>query len=268
MKLYYKKLGQGSPMVIIHGLYGSSDNWMSIAKQLSADFEIYLIDLRNHGNSPHSDEFSIPVMSEDVFEFFIDLKLTDVVLIGHSLGGKVAMEFASVYQYLLKKLIVVDIAPRNYLEKDFIGRSKHKEIIDILKNADLSKYKNRSEALEDLGKIDESGRLKFFMMKNIKRKKTGELEWKINIKVIADNLSIILNQSDFDIREIKIPTLFIKAEKSDYITATDIVEISSKMQDVSFETIKGASHWLHSEKPQEFIDVVRKFINTKSENRA
>ncbi len=268
MKLYYKKLGKGIPCVIIHGLYGSSDNWLSIARELSVDFEVYVVDLRNHGNSPHSDEFSIKAMAEDIHEFFIDMHLSKVVLMGHSLGGKVAMEFALEYQELLAKLIIVDIAPRNYLEKDFIGQNNHKEIINILREADLSKYKNRGDALAELGKIDESGRLKFFMMKNIKRGKNGVLEWKINIKAIADNLSMILNQFDIDVRKITIPTLFIKGEQSKYITAEDIIFLTEKMKRVRIETIKGASHWLHSEKPQEFVKLVKEFVKIKSGTRA
>lgn len=260
MDLFYKKLGKGFPMVIIHGLYGSSDNWMTIAKELSKTNEVYLIDLRNHGNSPHSDEFSISSMTEDIHEFYLKNQISKSILMGHSLGGKIAMEFTYKYQKYVQKLVVVDISPRNYIDDEFVDRSNHKEIINILKNIDLNKYQNRTEALEELGKIDNTGRLKFFMMKNLRREKNGELSWKINVRAIADNLSTILNNFEVDISKIEIPTLFIKAEISDYIKQKDIDEIELKMRNVKIEKIQGASHWVHSEKPDEFLYVVKNFI--------
>jgi len=260
MELFYKKLGQGVPFVILHGLYGSSDNWMSIAKELAQNFEVYLLDLRNHGNSPHSDEFSIKSMAEDLKEFYIKLGLEKSILLGHSLGGKVAMEFAYNNQNKIKKLIIVDIAPRNYLNEEFVERSNHKRIINILKNVDLSKYRNRTEALDELGKLDTTGRLKFFMMKNIKREKNGALIWKINIKSIADNLATILNEFDVNISKIEIPVMFVKGENSNYITDKDIKYLRGEMKNVRIETIKRASHWLHSEKPEELLILLKDFI--------
>jgi len=261
MKLNYKKIGEGIPVIILHGLYGSSDNWISIAKNLSSEFSVYLIDLRNHGNSPHSDIFTIKAMSNDLYEFITDHNIDSFVLIGHSLGGKISMEFASVHPEKITKLIIVDIAPRNYTKEEFQERDNHNKIISTLKDVDLKKYKNRSEALEDLTRIDNSGRLKFFMMKNIKRTNDGKLEWKINLKAIPDNLSTILNDYNVDLSKITCPTLFIKGEKSGYLTQADFDMIAEKISDVMFSTIKEATHWLHAEKPEEFINIVKAFVN-------
>jgi len=260
MKLYHRKMGEGYPIIIIHGLYGSSDNWISIAKELAKDYEVYVLDLRNHGKSPHSGDFSIVFMVEDLLQFYNDNNIQKAILLGHSLGGKVAMDFSSKYSKYVDKLIVVDIAPKNYLNNEFAERNNHQEIINILKNIDLSKYKNRSEALEDVEELDKGRRLKFFMMKNVKRDKSGKLSWKINIKAIADNLSDLLYEFDVNVREILAPILFVKGEKSNYITEKDISDIQQKKRDVKFVIIKGASHWLHAEKPLEFINSVKSFL--------
>lgn len=260
MKLYYKKIGEGFPIVIIHGLYGSSDNWMNISKELSKDFEVYVLDLRNHGKSPHSDDFSIGFMVDDLLQFFEETKIQKAFLLGHSLGGKIAMEFTHKYPKFIKKLVVVDIAPRNYLNSEFVERNNHREIINLLKNVDLSKFNNRSEALEAMEDFDKGKRLKFFMMKNIKRNKNGKLSWKINIKAIADNLSDLLSGFDVNITEISTPILFVKGEKSNYITQNDITSISKEKTDTQFIIIKEASHWLHVEKPKEFVNSVKRFL--------
>jgi esterase len=260
MELFYRELGEGQNLVIMHGLYGASDNWVRIAKQLATKFKIYLPDLRNHGASPHSDEFSIKVMTEDLLEFINSRNIEKTILIGHSLGGKVAMEFASLYPEKIEKLIIVDIAPRNYVKEEFVQKNNHQEIINTLKNVDLSKYSNRKAALEDIVKIDPTKRLMFFMMKNIKKGKTGNLLWKININAIADNLTTILNEFSADLTKISCPTLFIKGEKSPYLSQSDFDYISSKIKNVKFEIIQDATHWVHGEKPDEFTKVVDRFL--------
>ncbi len=260
MELYHKELGQGEPIIILHGLYGSSDNWVKIAKGLETTNKIYLLDLRNHGKSPHSDEFCIRCMADDLREFATKNNLNNFILMGHSLGGKVSMEFATNNSEMLKKLIIVDIAPRNYINEEFAQRNNHTQIVNLLKDVDLQKFKNRSEALEELSKIDNSDRLKFFMMKNIKRDKNGKMSWKINIKAIADNLTTVLNEFDADLSKITCDTLFIKGEKSDYLTEKDFFSIKKRIKNVDFKIIKDTTHWLHGEKPEEFLEIIKNFI--------
>ncbi len=263
MTLFYRHTGNGRDIIILHGLYGSSDNWHKISQKLSSEFSVYTLDLRNHGNSPHSDDFTIGVMADDLREFFDDLKLSKAIIIGHSLGGKVAMEFASKHPEFVEKLIIVDIAPRTYSENEFTERRNHRFIINYLKSIDLQKFKNRSEALEEMSKIDPTGRLKFFMMKNIKRQKDGKLAWKINIKAIADNLSDLLNKYELKLSEITCPVLFVKGEKSEYLTENDFKMIKNELPNAEFTIIKDATHWLHSEKPDEFVEIVRNFIEKR-----
>lgn len=260
MELFFREFGEGQNLIIMHGLYGASDNWVRIAKQLATNFKIYLPDLRNHGASPHSEEFSIKIMAEDLLNFMNSQNIEKTILIGHSLGGKIAMEFASLHPEKIKKLVIVDIAPRNYVKEEFVQKNNHQEIINTLKNVDLSKYTNRKDALEDIVKIDPTKRLMFFMMKNIKKGKNGELFWKININAIANNLNTILNKFSADLTKISCPTLFIKGENSPYLSESDFDYISSKIKDVKFEIIQDATHWVHGEKPDEFIEVVEKFI--------
>jgi len=260
MDLFYRQLGNGENITILHGLYGSSDNWNNISKLLSDEFKVTALDLPNHGKSPKTDNFNISFLSKSVFEFLKKINISKTHLIGHSLGGKIAMNIAYKFPEIVEKLIVIDIAPRNYLKDEFKERENHEKIINTLVDIDLSNYRNRSEALENLIKIDKTGRLKMFMMKNISRNKNGELEWKINIKAIADNLSQILNKFEINLEEIKKETLFIKAENSDYINKNDIELIQNKMQNAKVKIIKDSTHWVHVEKPNELINEIKNFI--------
>ena len=260
MKLFFREFGSGKNIVILHGLYGASDNWVQIAKKLSQKYKVFLPDLRNHGASPHSNEFSIRIMTDDLLNFLQINNIEKTVLIGHSLGGKVAMNFATLHSEKIEKLIVVDIVPRNYQNETFVVKNNHQQILDVLKKIDLSKYSNRKDALESIVKIDPTKRLMFFMMKNIKIDKNRVMSWKININAIADNLSIILNKFEADLTKISCPTLFIKGEKSPYLSQSDFDNIKSKIKEVDFKIINDATHWLHAEKPNEFVEIINDYV--------
>lgn len=259
MNLYYRQQGEGENLTILHGLYGSSDNWNNISKLLSDEFKVIAVDLPNHGKSPKTDEFNLSFLSDSVYDFLKEKNIQKTHLLGHSLGGKIALEIASKYPQIVDKLIIVDIAPRNYLKNEFEERENHEKIINILKNVDLSKYKNRSDALNELMKIEKTGKLKMFLMKNIKRNKNGDLEWKINIKAISDNLSQILNQFDTKIENIKNEILFIKAENSPYINAKDIEFIKQNFKKAKIKIIPDTTHWIHIEKPKTLVKEIKKF---------
>lgn len=260
MNLYYTEQGEGEYFTILHGLYGSSDNWNNIAKMLSDEFKVIAVDLPNHGRSPKTEQFNLSFLGDSVYDFLKQKNIKKTHLLGHSLGGKIALEIASKYPQIVDKLIIVDIAPRNYLKNEFQERENHEKIINILKNVDLSKYKNRSEALTDLVKIDKSGRLKMFMMKNISRNKNGKLEWKINLKAISDNLSQLLNQFDTKIIDIKNEILFIKAENSPYINSKDIDFIRQNFAKATIKIIPDTTHWIHAEKPQTLVKEIKNFV--------
>lgn len=252
MKLFYREQGEGQPIVILHGVFGSCDNWITPAKMLSDKNKLFLVDQRNHGHSPNSDEFTNSIMADDLKEFIEEHNIVDPIIIGHSMGGKVAMTFASRYKSLLKKLIVVDISPRYY-------PPHHQSIIAGLKSIDLPNLKSRQEADEQLSKYVSELGVRQFLLKNIYRNEANEFAWRINLPVISEKINNICEPLDPEVR-IDIPTLFIRGSESDYIRENDEVLIKSIFSDVKIATIEGAGHWVQAEKPKEFIEEIVKFI--------
>ena len=271
MKLFFRKLGQGKPLFILHGLFGLSDNWNTVGKILSESFEVYLIDLRNHGSSPHSDEWTYSAMAEDIKDIMEDVKghMADVkeqkiILLGHSLGGKVAMQFAAMYPEKLEKLIVVDMAPKDYPGNQF-------DFIEKLLAINLAEMKNRKEAEIELRKIIKDEATIQLLLKNIqwiphpspseRRGEGGEvLAWKFNLKVIADNQDKIGKTFSIAEKQITTPTLFIRGEKSNYILNSDTTEIKKHFPNSEIKTIAGAGHWVHADKSSEFVEKIKFFI--------
>jgi len=252
MKLNYKTVGEGYPLIILHGLFGSSDNWISIAKKLENKRKIYLLDQRNHGDSPHSEVFTYENMASDLKEFVDDHKLTCFELMGHSMGGKTAMLFATQYPELVNKLIVVDIAPKHY-------PTHHDTIIEGLKAIGLQSIKSRNEADVTLAKYVPSTGIRQFLLKNIKRTPEG-FEWKINLKTIEKEI-IEVGKALPEKSTFKKPTLFIRGQHSNYIMDEDIKLIDNHFPQSKLVTINSASHWVHAEQPDNFLEETIKFIN-------
>lgn len=253
MKLNFKKLGKGQPIIVLHGLFGSLDNWMSLAKEWSLNFEVYLVDQRNHGQSPHSNEFNYKVLSKDLAEFIEEESIDNPIVLGHSMGGKTAMEFAVNYPDKLEKLIVVDIAPVKY-------EVHHYKIIAALESVPLKEIKSRKEADEFLSKnIDEYG-IRQFLLKNLYWKEKELLDWRFNLEVLKNE---ILPISEFDISNkiFEKPTLFVKGAKSNYIVDEYQTIIGKKFPFYKLEIIEGAGHWVHAEKREEFSKAITNFIN-------
>ncbi|MFA5574671.1 MAG: alpha/beta fold hydrolase [Brumimicrobium sp.] len=250
MKLNYKKYGEGKPFIILHGLFGSSDNWHSHAKKLGQYFEVYAIDQRNHGDSGWSDEFNYEVMAEDLEEFVQEHNLSDFILLGHSLGGKTAMRYAQLYPDRIEKLISVDMGVKE-------NEPSHDEIIAGLESIDIEKITSRREADEQLAKYVASRTVRQFLLKSLYRDKQKSFAWKINIPVLARRYTEILKGLPKE--EVMIDTLFINGEKSGYLIEDDKNEIRSIFPLASFHTVEGAGHWVHAEKPEEFIEEVLKF---------
>ena len=258
MKLFYRKLGHGKPIFIVHGLFGLSDNWVTAGKILSQNFEVYLLDLRNHGNSPHNDEWTYPAMAEDIKETIDEVtksaasaEISKPILIGHSLGGKVAMQFASMFPEMLEKLIVVDMAPRD----------QHPKVFDFVKHLpemDLAKLTSRKEIEQQLASFLKEDAISQLLLKNIQWNAANQLQWKFNLKVIAENVNTLGHT--FKIKTgIETSVLFILGEKSDYIRETDIPEIKKYFPNSEIQTITGAGHWVHADKPKEFVECVLNF---------
>lgn len=266
MDLFFRKTGNGHPFIILHGLYGMSDNWYSIGKTLSAYFEVYIPDLRNHGRSPHHNQHTYNAMQEDLCDFMNSHRIEKATIMGHSMGGKVAMNFAFNCPERIRNLIIIDISPRSYLVEDKIPEGTHHDfILNALYKINLSQYKKREEIDIQLSKSIKEKNLRQFLLKNIKRKNDGSYKWALNIAALKDNLRNILDGINPEqMNNLKpiggFPCLFIKGENSDYINKSDKEMINKLFLYSEIITINNSGHWLHAEKPDELIDKVLKFI--------
>jgi esterase len=254
MKLYSRKYGSGFPVVVLHGLFGSSDNWINIAKKLAQNYTVYLPDQRNHGKSPHHSIMTYDSMSEDLYEFLTDHSIKQIHLIGHSMGGKTAMYFATEYPHRIKSLIVLDISPKTY-------PVSHEQIIDTLVNLNPAKIRSRKEADRLLAHTIGRKDLRQFLLKNLQLQQTGRYIWRLNLPVIAHHIEEISSNAMPD-KRYDGPVLFIRGALSDYILPEDISMIELYFPNVNMQTIEGASHWLHAEKPEEIYTVISSFIAT------
>jgi len=254
MKLFFRHMGQGNPVIILHGLLGLSDNWVSFGRQLSTDFEIFIPDLRNHGQSPHDTIFDFPSLVKDLLDFINDLGLKRPDLIGHSLGGKTAMSFALEYPERINKLVVVDIAPRKYP-----SNSEHMMLIDAMLKVDLSSAHSRSDVEKQLEPDVHSLKLRQFLMKSVYWKDKQSLDWRFNLPVLKDSLPFIMEEISTS-KQFQNPVLFVRGGQSNYITDNDIPEILRLFPQCTFKTLANASHWVHADVPFEFYSQVHDFL--------
>lgn len=253
MQLYFKKYGtEGKTLIILHGLFGMSDNWHNIARKLSETNIVYTIDQRNHGQSPHSSALNYNVMADDVWELMNTENIDEAIIIGHSMGGKTAMAFANKYPDKTEKLIVVDIAPKAYMPGHII-------YFDAMKTINI-KASGRKEIEDQLAKsITDKGEM-LFLLKNIYRKENGEFGLKINLEAIENNYEEIIGEVIFN-KPLNTPTLFIKGQNSNYITENDKILIPQNFTKVSFITISNAGHWVHAENPEDFLMAINEFLS-------
>lgn len=251
MKLHFRKLGEGGrPLVILHGLFGSSDNWQTLARKFAEDFTVYLVDFRNHGHSPWSKEFSYRILADDVHELFVDESISDAILVGHSMGGKAAMLFAQLYPELLHGLVVVDMGVKAY-------SPRHTRILEGLNAINLGQVKSRGEAERILADYVDSVGVLRFLLKNLYWVEKGQLGWRINIEVLEREMPEILSALPEGV--VEIPTLFIDGETSDYIHEDDHYDIIRQFPKGMIETIEGAGHWVHAEAPAMFYQAIMDF---------
>lgn len=264
MNLFHREFGTGDPLIILHGLYGSSDNWVSIAHALEAYYRVILVDQRNHGQSPHSNEHNYKLLSSDLKELCDKLYLSKVILIGHSMGGKTAMQFTADYPERVKSLIVVDIAPWghfNNLETLNI-LNEHRKIIEGLSSIPLKDLTSRNQADEILSKWLSQEHIRQFLLKNLKREIDGTFSWKLNLTALSKNIEYLMDGVEFDSTKDKpsIRTLFIKGDQSNYIPQSKVNELKNYYQNSNIVIIAGADHWVHAEKPKEFITEILRFL--------
>lgn len=251
MKLHYRKLGAGRPLIILHGLFGSSDNWQTLGKTFAEDFEVYFVDQRNHGHSPHSEDFSYELMAADLAELIEDIGLSDVNIIGHSMGGKTTIEFAKTHGHLIDKMIIADISHKKY-------PSHHDQILAGLNAIDLSEISSRGAADKALQQYVPELGVRQFLLKNLYWVEKGQLGWRINIPVLTEKIENILGLIEFD--QIDVETLFIRGGKSNYILTSDYPALKEKFPNSEIYTIESSGHWLHAESPKEFYETVMNFL--------
>jgi len=251
-QLNYKHYGEGQPVIILHGLLGMLDNWHSFAKKLSEHYSVYTVDQRNHGKSFHSEDFTYPLLANDLKNFIVEHDLAEPHLIGHSMGGKTVMQFLANYPGLAGKSVVVDISPASF-------GGGHELIFNSLLNIDVENLEKRKDAqdylLEQLGQLGTV----FFLLKNLGRKKEGGFEWKANIKGLFDNYEKIKAEI-ITVKTLEDEVLFIKGELSKYIQDSDLIDIKNMFLNSKVESIEGAGHWVHADKPNELLELVLKFL--------
>lgn len=251
MKLNYKIVGTGKPLVILHGLFGSADNWFSIARELDKEFTMYLVDQRNHGDSPHDDEWNYDVMVDDLKELLDDEGLDKAYLMGHSMGGKTVMNFALKYPERVEKLIVADIAPRYY-------PVHHESILEGLNSLDLKTINSRKEADDTLANYISEPGIRQFLLKSLGRDSDG-FAWKINLPVITKNIENV-GEALPEGESFEGPTLFLAGANSNYIQQKDLPEILEFFPNYELEFVQNAGHWLHAEQPHAVVEEIRKFL--------
>lgn len=266
VSMHFRKTGQGPVLIILHGLFGSSDNWNSIAKKLEGEFTVITPDFRNHGQSPHTPTHTYEDMTNDLEFLFTSLNIKKASILGHSMGGKVAMMFAAYFPEKIDNLIVADISPKSYQTGDSqISQSEENELIlKIMANLDLKDFTSRTEIDQSLSHELKETVLRQFLLKNISRNKEGYFEWKINVPVLRDSLGAILhdvNQEWFESRKpiVEYPVTFLRGLKSQYIVDQDISDIKSIYPKAKIIDIPNG-HWLHSEQPDQFVEALRKSI--------
>ena len=250
--LHSKILGKGFPLLILHGFLGSGDNWISLGRKFATNFEVHNIDLRNHGRSFHDDEMDLEIMCQDILNYCEFHGLGSINIIGHSMGGKIAMHLAVEHPKLISKLIVVDIAPKEYTRK-------HDFLLEALQAVDFSKHKTRDEVEGVLSEFIDNESYRQFLLKNVYWKTTNTLAFRFNLPVFIENYGTII-ETLAPFSQFEGTTLFIKGALSDYITEADYPLIEAHFPNMKIEVIPMTSHWLHAEKPAIFYKIIVEFL--------
>lgn len=254
MELAYREYGAGQPLIILHGLFGQSDNWNTLAKRFAEKgFRVFTIDQRNHGLSPHSDEWDYTVMAADLDEFIRFHSLEKPVLLGHSMGGKTVMFFEMLYPGIADKVIVADMAPRAY-------GAHHDAVLKALNAVDFSEINTRKEAEAILGQYISDFGTKQFLLKNIywKEDASKQMDWRFNLKTITEKYDQV--SEEVPAGTSNTPALFVRGGKSDYVTDADEKDIAARFTNYRIETVADSGHWVHAEQPDAFFNCVMAFI--------
>lgn len=255
-------------MIILHGLYGSSDNWISVARQFEDRYEIFLPDQRNHGQSPHAKDHNFEVLRNDLADFMEQRGLDKAILLGHSMGGKTVMYFADAFPEKVSSLIVLDISPRSYrsLSTPSPHIQQHTNIINAMLSVDLSGAESRDDISRQMAGAIPEERIRQFLLKNVEMIDQNTYRWGINLEALKRNLPAMME--GMDLRKYQggkgitgFPVLFVKGERSNYITEQDLPIIKTVFPEADFVSIPDAGHWLHAEQSSLLVKNIKYFLN-------
>lgn len=252
MKLHFHGCGSGEPVILLHGLLGSHHNWLPQAEKLSGKFHVFALDHRNHGQSPHADEFNYDAMATDVLGFMQEQNIPRARIIGHSMGGKVAMRLSQLHPGTVERMVVADMSVHSY-------PPRYAAMLDAMLALDLSRFQQRNEVDVALEPIVASKTMRQFLIKNLGRDAAGKLFWKPNLAAIRANYDLIRSALP-PANTVACPALFIRGAKSDYIRADDLDHIKTSFPNAELATIEEAGHWVHAEAPEKFNELVSAFL--------
>lgn len=270
MELFYRKLGQGKPLIILHGLYGMSDNWLTVARMLSDTFTLWLPDLRNHGRSPRSETHTYEAMAADMYEFIDTHRIENPIILGHSMGGKVVMKLVDQYPTLTDKICIVDIAPVNYSEFSTIEIKQHQHIIDSLLKLDLTKIVKREDADAMLAEYIKENKLRAFLLKNLHRNENNDFDWLVNLPVLKTSLPHIINGFDGWNQKVisHVDAYFIKGELSAYIRKDFEAIIQHIFPNNQIISVPNSGHWVHADNTTYFVKIIKNWFDRHSISKA
>jgi esterase len=251
MKLFYREAGEGQPLIILHGLFGSSDNWFTLSKTFAERFRVLTVDQRNHGQSPHDAEHNYEALTADLEALVDSLKIERPILMGHSMGGKTVMNFAVKHPNVAAKIVVVDMMPKAY-------PIHHDHIVEGLQAIDLATLRSRGEADQLLAHHIAEPDVRQFLLKNLTRSEHG-FAWRINLPVLAQNIGAMVGDMVFS-GVYNGPALFIKGARSNYYKPGDETRVNQLFPKAQWATLD-TGHWVQAEKPREFADTVLQFLN-------
>jgi pimeloyl-ACP methyl ester carboxylesterase len=260
MKLFFRRYGRigDQPLIILHGLFGISDNWVTYGRRIADEgFDVIIPDQRNHGLSPHSDIFNYLALTDDLMDLIEDERIVNPIILGHSMGGKVAMRFTLEHPELVNRIIVVDISLKAYGD-----RPHHRNIIEAMQAVDLKQHTSRATIEAQLEQRVKEIRIRQFLMKNLHWRDKETLEWRLNLNGIARNLNQMFDGIDTTMAFYK-PTLFVRGGQSDYILPEDYPVIRSNFPNAEIITIESASHWVHAEAAEQFYLLTSGFLTGK-----
>jgi esterase len=264
MKLFCRKYGIGPPLIILHGLYGSSDNWVTIAKSISDSFTVYLPDQRNHGQSPHSNIHDYDSMRDDLFELVADLKLKKFFLAGHSMGGKTAISFALRWPEMINGLLIADISPFTNENNKSSVYNLHFTILNAMLSVDLASISTRNGVESVLLKEIPSDKIRGLILKNLQRTDNNKFIWKIDVKSLLNNLDKIMEgidrKSNADQHITGFPVIFLKGANSDYLPSSDFRDIQKVFPATDFTVVANAGHWIHADRPDEVAKNIKRLL--------